>query len=349
MRVEDITAFVEYASKVVRAMSIAMSRPDVDTGPTPNEVIFKKDNLKILHYLPVKKDLCPTPVLVTYALVNKPYILDLQADRSVVQAMLNAGLDVYLIDWGSPGPTDKYLTLEDYLNIYYDRCTDAVLDLTGTEQVTMLGYCMGGTMAAMYTILHQEKVKNLVCMASQFDFHQGHGFLNRWAMYLDVDKIVDSYGNVPAEFLNTAFLLLDPIRNFYLKYLQMIDLVEDKEGLNNFLRMEKWINDGIPVAGETYREFIKYGYQENRLVKKTWKIAGQVMDLSRITIPVLNLVATKDTIIPPESSLALKGHIGSKDYTVMTLDAGHIGLSVSRKAHRELWPKACQWIVDHSQ
>jgi polyhydroxyalkanoate synthase len=349
MRAEDIAAIIDYSSRVAKAMNIVINKPEVETAPTPCDVIFKMDKLKLLRYRPVKKDLCPIPVLVTYALVNKPYILDLQADRSVVQAMLNAGLDVYLIDWGTPGPTDRFITLEDYLNIYYDACTDVVLDTTGADQVTMLGYCMGGTMGMMYTILHEEKVKNQVCMASQFDFHQGEGFLNKWAMYLDIDKLVEGYGNVPAEFLNSGFLLLDPIRNYYLKYIQLIDLVDDPESLNNFLRMEKWLNDGIPVVGETYREFIKYGYQENRLVKKTWEIGGKIMDLGKVTVPVLNIVAMKDTIIPPESSLALKGHVGSKDYTLLTLDAGHIGLSVSRRAHKDLWPKACQWMIDHSK
>jgi len=349
MRAEDMASMLDYTSKVAKAMNIIVNKPDVDVSPTPYDVVFQKDKIRLLRYRPVRKDVASIPVLITYALVNRPYILDLQADRSVVQAMLNAGLDVYLIDWGKPGPTDKYITLEDYLNIYYDSCMDVVRDSTGVDQITMLGYCMGGTMGMMYTILHPEKVKAQVCMASQFDFHQGQGDLNRWAMYLDIDKVVDSYGNVPADFLNAGFSLLDPIRNYILKYVQLVDLVDDPEGLNNFLRMEKWINDGIPVVGETYREFIKYGYQENRLVKKTWEIGGKVMDLSKVTVPVLNIVAMKDTIIPPESSLALKGHVGSKDYTLLTLEAGHIGLSVSRKAHREIWPKACQWIIDHSK
>ena len=342
---------IKLQRRLLKAARILESGRAPATGTTPNDVVFEKDNLKLRHYRPLEgaPKAKKTPVLVCYALVNKPSILDLQEDRSVVRRLLEAGLDVYLIDWGTPDEGDKFLTIDDYVNRYIDQCVDFVREESGEEKITLFGYCMGGSFCAMYACLHQEKLLNLVIMAAGIDFHQGCGLLNYWAKFLDIDKLVDTWGNVPAGFLNSGFLLLDPARNAYGKYVGMLDIVDDPKAVDNFLRMEHWVNDGIPVAGETYREFLKKGYQENALVKGTWEIGGERLDLKTLTLPLLTITATADSIMPAETTEALTNLTSSKDTAALTNPGGHIGLAVSSRAHRELWPKVGEWIRQRSK
>lgn len=334
------------------ATALAANPPPVEVGTTPHDVVHTHDRLKVLHYRPPEgAKPAPVPLILAYALVNKPYIMDLQPDRSVVRSLQAAGLDVYLIDWGTPGEGDKYLTVSDYLETYIDGVVDAVCDRSGCEAVSVLGYCMGGSFSTMYAALHPEKVRNLVVMAAPLDFTTRSGLLDMWAdpAYFDVDRIVDTLGNVSGEFLNSAFLLLDPLRNMHMKYLGLVQNIDDREFVENFFRMEKWIHDGIPVAGETFREFIKYGYQRNLLVKGEWPMNGGRIDLKRISMPLATITADADTLVPAESTLPLHGLVSTRDREKFTLHTGHIGLSVGRGAHRDMWPKVGRWILDRSE
>jgi polyhydroxyalkanoate synthase len=342
---------IKLQRRALKASRILASGRAPATATTPNDVVFEKDNLKLRHYHPVPGAHARkrTPVLVCYALVNKPSILDLQQDRSVVRRLLEAGLDVYLIDWGTPDEGDKFLTIDDYVNRYIDQCVDFVREESEEEEITLFGYCMGGTLSAIYACLHHEKLRNLVIMAAGIDFHQGCGLLNYWAKFLDIDKLVDTWGNVPAGFLNSGFLLLDPARNAYGKYVGLLDLVDDEAAIDNFLRMERWVNDGIPVAGETYREFLKKGYQENALVKGEWEVGGVRVDLKTLKMPILTITASADTIMPAETTEVLTRLTSSKDVESLTNPGGHIGLAVSSRAHRELWPKAAAWMIERSR
>jgi polyhydroxyalkanoate synthase len=175
--------------------------------------------------------------------------------------------------------------------------------------------------------------------------------LNVWAKpeYFDVDRVVDTLGNIPPEFLNGGYLYLDPIGNIFTKYIKLLENVENDAFVRMFLRMEKWVNDGIPLAGETFREFLKYGYQQNLLIKNQWKINGETVNLKNIKMPVLNIIGTYDHLVPQASSQPLLNYVGSKETKELILPTGHIGLSVSSKSHRELWPKAVEWLKPRSR
>jgi len=339
-----------FNKKMERATAIAMNPPDIDLKGTPHDVVYEENQVKILHYHPLVRDVHPVPLVLIYALVNKPYIFDIKPDRSVVRSLLLKGFDVYLIDWGEPGLEDKYLTIDDYVNGYIDRTIDVIRKRMDVPQVSILGYCMGGTFSAMYAALHPEKVRNLLVMAAPIDFEADTGVLRLWAdkEYFDVDRVVDVLGNVPASFLNTGFLLLDPYNNLYGKYIKILDSIDNDDVMDIFLRMEKWLNDGVAVAGETYREFIKNGYQNNLLVKNEWVLNGQKVNLSKIEVPVCVIVADYDTLVPKESTLPFADFISSKDKEIMTFPKGHIGLSVSSGAHRHLWPDVAEWLAGRS-
>jgi polyhydroxyalkanoate synthase len=202
----------------------------------------------------------------------------------------------------------------------------------------------------MFTALYPQRVRNLLLMATPIDFSGQEGLLYLWSRpeYFDVDKLIDAYGNCPGELLQFCFQLMKPVQNFAEKQLAFCENVTDATYVDNFVAVERWANDSIPVAGETFRQYVKALFQQNRLVTGEMSLAGQPVRLADICCPVLLLVAEKDHLVPPNSSLALLSHVGSTDTRTLSIDAGHVGLAVSSKAHRKLWPEAAEWLAERS-
>lgn len=320
---------------------------EIDVWQTPFDEIHRKGIFRLIHYHPKVEKLYPTPILIVYAFINRPYILDLQPDRSVIRRFLESGLDVYMIDWGYPKKADRYITIEDYVD-YIDTVVGIVSRQTVKDKITLYGYCLGGTLSVIYSALHPEKIRNLVVQATPINFDVSTN-INIWAKSIDVDKVVDAMGNAPGEFLNFGFLLADPIRLTLGKYVNLIKNIDDMSLLKNFLRMEKWIFDSPDVPGETYRRYIKDWFQKNLLIKNEFILDGKKVNLKNISMPLLVLIAEYDHIVPPESTRPLLDVVSSTDKTIMSFPAGHIGISVSGKAHKELWPAVCNWLKERSQ
>jgi polyhydroxyalkanoate synthase subunit PhaC len=322
----------------------------VKKGATPSEIVYEEDRLKVLHYPTETKPRYKIPLVFVFALVNRPYILDLKEGRSVVSHFVNAGFDTYLIDWGAPSPADSHLTLDDYINGYMANVVDFVCERTGAPQASLLGYCMGGTMSTMFTALHQEKVRNLMLLAAGIDFAPRDGLINVWAdpRYFDVDKFVDAFGNAPAEFLQASFLILKPIQNLIEKPINFLEKMDDDKFLDDFFTMEAWLNDNISVPGEVFRQFVKGLYQQNLLVQNRMPVGKHIVDLRKITCPILNIMARNDDLVPCASSAAFNDLVSSKDRKSIIIPAGHIGLAVGGKAQKESWPEAARWLGERS-
>ncbi len=331
-----------------------LSNPQgVKVGRTPHEVVYREGNLTLKHYLPLKKERAATPLLMVYALVNRSYILDLLPGRSAVEQFLKGGIEVYLIDWGVPDEGDRDRTLGEYISGSIHDCVQQVKETAGSEQVSLFGYCQGGTFSTMYTALYPEQVKNLILWATPIDF-EVEGLLNFWSKkeYFDVDKLVDTYGNVPAWVLSRAFAMLNPIHNLMDKYVQfswgLSENGQDDEKIELFCAMEKWLSEGIPQPGEVFREFVKGCYQENLLIQNRMKLGKKLIDLRKIQCSALNVIAESDHIIPPDSSRPFNKAISSKDRMVLGFPSGHVGLTVGSQAGRALWPKVVDWLVERS-
>lgn len=338
----------EMQKKIKKGADIMLSLQDIEVGTTPAEVVYEEDKLKLLHYIPFVKKPHPVPVLIVYALVNRPYMLDLQPDRSVVRKLLEQGFDLYLIDWGYPSYGDKFLTLDDYINGYLNNVVDAIREKTGIDKITLLGVCQGGTFSVMYAALYPEKIKNLVTLVSPIDFDTDKGLLHIWARYLDVDKVVYTLGNVPGDFLNLGFLLMNPFRLLIDKYVSFLENIDKEQFLKNFIRMEKWIFDSPDQAGEAFRQFMKDCYQKNLLIKNEMEIGGKKIDLRKIDMPVLNVFAEYDHLVPPEASKPLNEVISSKDQEIMSFPTGHIGIFVGSKSQNQVCPSIGNWLKPRS-
>ncbi|BBL73280.1 class III poly(R)-hydroxyalkanoic acid synthase subunit PhaC [Methylomagnum ishizawai] len=334
----------DFNRRIAAGMTTLGQIGQIETGVSPREAVHREDKLTLYRYHPRVADPAKVPVLIVYALVNRPYMADLQEDRSLIRGLLDQGLDVYLVDWGYPDAADRFLELDDYLNGYLRRCVDFIRRAHKLPAIDLLGICQGGTFSLCFTALHPEKVRNLVTMVTPVDFQTPDNLLSLWTRELDTDLMVDTLGNVPGELLNWGFLSLKPFRLTGQKYVDMAEILEDPVKLKNFLRMEKWIFDSPDQAGEAYRQFIKWFYQENRLVNDTLEIGGKKASLSRVTMPVLNVYATEDHLVPPSASIALEKHVGSRDYTAFAFKGGHIGIYVSGRAQKEIPPVIAKWI-----
>ena len=329
----------------------------VDVGQTPSNVVYEENKLELLHYdaeaagieVP-DKEKEDVPILIVYALINRPYILDLQEERSVVRRLLEAGHDVYLIDWNEPSRLDQHLTLDDYVNRYMDNCVDVVRDRSGQDAINILGYCMGGTMSVMYTALHKEKVNTLGLMAAGLCFDHTGGVLEEWGSeeYYSPQDVVDTFGNVPADMLDIGFALMDPVENYVTKYIRFAENMENEGFVENFGRMEQWLGDGIDVAGEAYVQFLEDVYQDNKLYRNELELDGKHVDLDNIDMPVLQLMGEYDHLIPPEASKPFNDVIASDDTRTIEFSTGHIGLSVSSSTHADLWPEVAEWYSERS-
>jgi len=319
----------------------------VRRGASPSEVLYRRGPLRLLHYLSDVPPRHETPLLFVFALVNRPYILDLAPGKSVVSHFVRAGFDTYLLDWGVPTDADRHRTLDEYVDGYLLDVVEHVRQRTGCLQVNILGYCMGGTMSAMFTALHGGQVKNLILLAAGIDYETRDGLLNRWTdpAAFDVDRFVDAFGNCPAAFLQWAFLMLKPVQNLLVKPIRLQEHIDDARYVEDYLTMETWINDNAPVPGEVFRRFVRDLYQRNLLVQDRFRLGGRVVRLRDITCPVLNLMATADDLVPCAQSLPFTDLVGSSDRRTIQFRAGHIGLAVGSKAQRDLWPTAVDWLA----
>lgn len=245
---------------------------------------------------------------------------------------------------------DRHLTLETYINNYLLNIVDVVGERTGQDQASILGYCMGGTMSSMFTALHPDRVRNLMLLAAGIDFSTREGLLNLWtdADTFDVDAFVDAYGNCPAEFLQASFLMLNPIGNFVQKPIGLLERLDNEKFVDEFMTMETWLNDNIAVPGEVYREFVKFLYQQNLLVKGEMPVGRHVVNLQNITCPILNLMASEDDLVPCAQSEPFNDLVGSADRSSIKHPAGHIGLAMGSRAQRDLWPKVVEWLGERS-
>jgi polyhydroxyalkanoate synthase len=332
--------------KLVKGAEILTTISDVEVEPTPKELVFEEDKMKLFHYLPGEALTCPTPILICYALVNRQYMMDLQSDRSLIRNLLGQGLDIYIIDWGYPDHGDRYVTMEDYIDVYLNDCVDVVRERTGCDKVNLLGVCQGGTFTVIYTALYPEKVRNLITMVAPVDFHTTDGLLNVWSQYMDIDNMVDTMGIIPGEFMNVGFLMLKPFQLMVDKYVGLMDNLDDPATVANFVRMEKWIFDSPAQAGEAFRKFLKDLYQENKLAKGELMIAGRRVDLKKITMPLLNIYATEDHLVPPASSIPLNDLVASEDKILYSFPGGHIGIYVSSRSQKELAPSVSRFLIE---
>ena len=335
--------------KLQKARSTLYTASNVEVGETPNEVLVETRSYRLLHYRQMVSKTAKTPILVVYALINRSYVLDLQHDKSWIRSLLSQGFDVYLIDWKAPTMADKYVSFDDYVNCFIDDCVEVLLKKNKVDKLTLHGYCMGGTMSTMYTALHQEKVRNLAVIAPVIDAERDSTVIANVAKNMDVEKMLHVTGNLQAEQMYALYSALKPFKQGVNKYFNFVQNIDNEPFVDNFLRLEKWLYDTPPIAGETFRQWVSDIYQKNLLVKNELKLRDKLIDLSMIRVPLLNIVADEDHLVSPQCSAPLNDVVSSIDKRLMRFQTGHVGLIASLYSQNNVLPKIGQWLKARSQ
>ena len=343
-----IEELVKFSSNMARAPNMVKAPDEIDLEITPHETIYSMDKMLLLHYKNDQKPTHKTPILIAYALINRYHILDIHPSKSWVRNLMTQGYDVYMIDWGTPTDIDKYLNFDDYVNMYLDSCVEHVLNNTSTDNLTLQGYCTGGTIATIYATLHPEKVRNYIATAPVIDGWKDTTVISNLSKHVEVDKLVDTVGNMPPEFMYYCFSVLKPFEQGIEKYINFFKNIDNERFVDNFLRVEKWLSDTPPIPGELFREWIKNIYQKNLLIQNKMVVGDQNIDLRKIRMPIFTQVAVGDHLVSPECSMPLHYAVSSKKKTLRLYPTGHVGMIASRLSQKKVLPELGRWLSKKS-
>jgi polyhydroxyalkanoate synthase len=321
---------------------------------TPRQVVWTLNKAKLYRYVPMvpAAQRHPIPLLLVFALMNRSSILDLRPGASFVEYMVKRGFDVYLLDWGVPGPEDKNLRFDDYVLDYLPRAVRKLKSVSGSEDFSLLGWCIGALVTTMYAALRPDDgLRNLMLLTAPLDFSDpGCGGFTRWANdeYFDVEKVLAAYGNMPGELLDYGAKALKPVENYLSNYLRLWDNVKDPKIVESWHAMNTWVTDLIPIAGGAYRQLIVDLYRDNRLMQGTMTLRGERVDLGNIHADLLNLIATEDHIVPPGQTEGVMAKIGSAHKQLLRIPGGHIGMMAGSAAIKRTWPQIEAWLAPRS-
>ena len=339
---------LQFGRNVITAPNTISTPDKITLNVTPYEVVSQMDKTKLLYYKPLVKKRHATPLLITYAVINRFHIFDIHPEKSWVRNLLEQGFDVYMLDWGTPTSMDKYLDFDDYVNGYMDYHVEYLKDIHSVDSVSIQGYCTGGTISTIYAALHPENVKNYVATAPVIDGWKDTTVISNLAKHVDVDRLVETIGNMPPEFMYYCFSVLKPFEQGVEKYVNFFKNIDNKRFVDNFLRVEKWLGDTPPIPGELFRQWIKHIYQDNLLIQNKMRVGDSRIDLKNITMPVFVQIAVGDHLVSPECSMPLYPAVGSDDKIMRVYPIGHVGMIASSLSQRRVLPELGSWLAERS-
>ncbi|HYD30833.1 MAG TPA: alpha/beta fold hydrolase [Azospirillaceae bacterium] len=304
-------------------------------------VVWAEGGSRLLDYAGGHGAEAPVALFVP-SLVNRAYILDLSARRSLLRWLAGQGVRPLLLDWGAPGPLERRFTLTDYIAGRLERALEAAMAVTGGP-VHVVGYCMGGLLAAALAQRRPREVKSLVLMATPWDFHAEDAATARRAATLlaPFGPALEMWGEMPVDVIQTQFAALDPLL-VARKFSQFGRLDSASPQAEAFVALEDWLNDGITLPAAVARDCVAGWYGRNDTVLGNWIVGGLPVDPRRIVVPTLALIPERDRIVPPASARALPASIpGAR---ILTPALGHIGMVVSAGAESGVWRPLASWL-----
>lgn len=346
---ERIRQFIDKAIKrSVKGIQYMSARPQ-PVGLTPKDVIYERGTLRLYHYHAQTDDVYRVPVLLVMATTNKAFVFDLAPGQSMVEYLLQRGFDVFVIDWAPPQPDERRLRLADYTQDFIPVCIEKIRQTTGVDDVSVIGYCMGGVLSMIYAATHLDgPLRNLVCLTTPIDFHR-MGLLSVWndPRYFDVDRLVDTLGVLPTEVVLQMFEMQRPAQKLA-GQLKMWEQIWDDDYVKSFRAFERWGDETLPLAGEYVRETTKELFWANKLYTGELTVAGKPARLKDIRVPFLNIVAEHDHLAPRTATERTMSLIGSEDKREIVLKGGHVSLIAGPRAVLRMWPALERWLAVRS-
>jgi polyhydroxyalkanoate synthase subunit PhaC len=336
------------------AARLAANRVNVAVNQTPKEQIWALNKMRLYHYYPrvPAEQRKPVPLLLIFALINRPYIFDLRPGNSFVEYLLEHGYEVYLLDWGTPGLEDAKYDFEDFSLRFLPRVVRAMQRHSGTRDFSMLGWCIGATICTLYAAMRPDDgLRNLLLLTAPLDFSdKAGGAFNRWLNtdYYNVDELVRQYGNVPSSVIEYGNKMLKPVENYIGTYLKLWDNLDNPAVVESWLAMNTWVTDNVDFPGAAFRQWVVEFFRENRLMENKLIMEGRVVDLKNITASFLNVIADKDHIVPTCQSISVMDRVGTRDKLLLEMRGGHIGMMVGSGASKRVWPQINAWLAQRS-
>lgn len=335
-------------------LEVSRRAPALEVARTPREVIWTKNKSRLYRYFPTRPvETRPAavrpPLLLTYALINRPYVMDLYPGRSMIEYLVNRGFEVYLLDWTDWGPEDRGVGFDHLVYDYLRPAARRVMRHAGSEDFHLLGYCMGGTINLLYAALHPgPEIRSLILMTTPVDFTD-YGLFSLWLSdeNFALDKMVQTMGNIPPEIIDFGNKMLKPVANFISPPLSLYERIEDSSFVRHFIALNQWVNDGIPFPGEAFRQWIQDFLRDNRLARGELVLRGNRVDLGRITCPLLTVVGNQDHIVPPKQTRPVIDLVGSRKKEYCPVKSGHIGLITGPAGPKEVYPLLENWLVEN--
>lgn len=318
-------------------------------GQAPKDVVWRRGRTELWHYRSDDVRFSP-PLLIVFSLISRSYILDLTPGNSFVERLLGAGFDVYLLDWGVPDERDAANRLEDYVDDYIPAGIDRVLELSGADEVNLLGYCFGGNLVLLHAAHHLDSpLRSLTVMATPADFRHMGPLGDVFATGgLDVDSVLDADGNVPPQVILQGFRSLTPTAEVT-SYVNLWEKLWSDEYVAAYQAMTGWSTDHVPFPGAAARETVQMLLRDNAMLTDRLSVGGDPVHLSDISCPFLTVLASRDHIVPEAAAAALIDLVGSDDKHELRLDAGHIGLVVGKTAAKTTIPQIIEFLERRSE
>jgi polyhydroxyalkanoate synthase len=319
------------------------------TATTPKELVYARDTMRLYHYLPQTQDVYRVPLMLVMSPVSKPYIFDLTPGQSLIEYLVREGIDVYLIDWGTPRAEHHGIGIDDYVADLIPDCITQAQRHSGERDINLLGYCLGGIFTTLYAAMEPRgPLKNLLLVATPIN---GEGLeLQRKLLTtqgLDPDLMVDMLGNVPGEMIEGAFQMLRPLQKASGQFL-LLNNASNPEFVKAHLRIIRWGADALPIAGEAFRQLARDFVLENKIVRGQFEVRGRKVKLGDIRVPVLHVLAEHDHVVPRASSADLVRLVGSRDKEDWIIKGGHVSLVAGAGAVTRTWPRMVAWLAPRS-
>ena len=338
--------WMEGAMRTLDAVRAGFGIPMDDPEPaTPSRVIFESGLVRLRCY-EARGTARRTPILLVYSLIKRPFILDLQKGRSVVEFLVNQGFDVYLIDWIPPRQSDKWRGFDAYVNIDIRNAVRAIQIHSGIERISILGYCFGALLSVMYAALHPNTVRNLVSLTIPFDSTRRDLPIEHMSAAMSqatAESIASIYGNLPASMMNSFFNTLAPAHHMLDKFVGAYRQSTRPGYIDTFRLFERWLHSDVPMAGKIFLESVEMT-RTNSLMNGVMKLGGTTVDLSKIMCPLLNVIGDYDDIVNPRASEPLIDKVGSADKSDLHFPTGHMGAAISSDSLKRLWPQIANWL-----
>ena len=320
-----------------------------EVGMTSKELVYGEGTLKLYHYLPVQDEIYRIPIIIVMATTNKGFVFDLLPGQSMVEYLINRGFDVYMIDWDPPIMQERGLRLADYTHRFIPQCVEEVQRESGEEDINMIAYCQGGVLALIYAATHTDgPLKNLACLTTPINFHE-MGLFRLWSSkdYLDVDRLVDALGVIPASFIESSFEMLRPAQKAA-GQLRLWNRMWSDDFTKSYRAFQRWGDETLPLAGDYYRDCTKELMWGNKLYERNLIVNGDHADIANIKIPVMGVMAEHDHIATYGATKPLLDLIGSEDKHELVLKGGHVSLIAGPNAVKRMWPAVSSWLEERS-